>query len=304
LISNRVRELYQRADRSSGNRLEIVKDAIRTFIITRASQASASIAYYVIFSLFPLLLVLISAGSFFLDSEQVYLKATQLIQQAIPATSYDWIVQNLHHVLEQRGPVGIIGLLTLLWAASGGFICLAYNINLAWLEAPQRNFFQGRLIGLQMIAALGGFFFLTLILDTIIGLLHLINLPFISVLPVDAWKWFYGIFSWGVIFLLFFMLYDLVPTVNVPGRAAFWGALTASLAWKLATALFSWYVRSGFSRYELVYGSVGTLVAFMFLIYILATVTLFGAHLTSAIDRRIKLHHTVGLETSPEDIKG
>ncbi len=304
MISNRVRELYQRADRVSGNRLDIVQDALRTFIITRASQASASIAYYVIFSLFPLLLVLISAGSFFLDSEQVYLKVTQIIQQAIPATSYDWIVQNLHYVLKQRGPVGVIGLITLLWAASGGFICVAYNINLAWLEAPQRNFFQGRLIGLQMIAALSSLFFMALVLDTIISLLHLVNLPIISILPLTIWRWFYGIFSLGAIFLLFFMLYDLVPTVNVTGRAAFWGAATASVAFKIATALFAWYVRSGFSRYELVYGSVGTLVAFMFLIYILATVTLFGAHLTSAIDRRIKLHHTVGLAASPEDIKG
>lgn len=304
MISNRVKELYQRADRVSGNRLDIIKDAIQTFIITRAGQASASIAYYVIFSLFPLLLVLISAGSFFLDSEQVYLKVTQLIQQTVPATSFDWIVQNLHHILEQRGSVGIIGLVTLLWAASGGFICLAYNINLAWLEAPQRNYFQGRLIGLQMIAALSALFFMTLILDTIIGLLSLINLPIISVLPLDIWKWFYGIFSWGTVFLLFFLLYNLVPTVNVPGRAAVWGALTASLAWKLATALFAWYVRSGFGQYELVYGSVGTLVAFMFLIYILSTVTLFGAHITAAIDRRAKLHRSVGLTTASEDIKG
>jgi membrane protein len=304
LISNRVKELFQRADRVSGNRLDILKDSIRTFIITRASQASASIAYYVIFSLFPLLLVLISAGSFFLDSEQVYVKVTQLIEQSFPATSYDWIVQNLHYVLRQRGPVGAIGLATLLWAASGGFICLAYNINLAWLEAPQRNFFQGRLIGLQMIVALSGLFFMTLILDTINGLLYLINLPIISALSLDIWKWFYGFFSWGVIFLLFFLLYNLVPTVNVARRAAFWGSLTASVAWKIATALFAWYVGSGFNRYELVYGSVGTLVAFMFLIYILSTVTLFGAHLTSAIDRRIKLHRTVGLSTSPEDIKG
>jgi membrane protein len=304
LISNRVRKLYQRADRVSGNRLDIIKDAVQTFIITRASQASASIAYYVIFSLFPLLLVLISGGSFFLDSEQVYVKVTQLIQQAVPATSYDWIVQNLQYVLKQRGPVGIIGLATLLWAASGGFICLAYNINLAWLEAPQRNFFQGRLIGLQMLAALSGLFFMTLVLDTITSLLYLINLPIIAVLPLDIWKWFYGFFSWGAIFLLFFLLYDLVPTVNVQSRAAVWGALAASIAWKIATALFAWYVRSGFSRYEVIYGSVGTLVAFMFLVYILSTVTLFGAHLTSALDRRSKLRRTVGLSTSPEDIKG
>lgn len=303
MISNRIKELYQRADRVSGNRLDILKDAIGTFVITRASQASASLAYYVIFSLFPLLLVLISAGSFFLDSEQVYLKVTQLVRQAFPATSYEWIVENLHHVLKQRGTVGIVGLVTLLWAASGGFISLAYNINLAWLEAPQRNFFQRRLIGLQMIAGLSGLFFLTLILDSIIGLLHLLNLPFAALLNLDVWRWFSGIFSWLVYFLLFFVLYDWVPTVNVSGQAAFWGSLTASVAWKIATALFGWYVRSGLNRYELVYGSVGTLVAFLFLIYILAMITLFGAHLTSAIDRRTKLNQTAGL-TSSEDIKG
>lgn len=303
MISDRIKELYQRADRISGNRLDILKDAIGTFTITRASQASASLAYYVIFSLFPLLLVLISAGSFFLDSEQVYLKATQLVRQTFPATSYEWIVENLHNVLRQRGTVGVLGLATLLWAASGGFISLAYNINLAWLEAPQRNFFQRRLIGLQMIAGLSVLFFLTLIIDSIIGILHLLNLPFTDILNLDIWRWSSGLFSWLVYFLLFFVLYDWVPTVNVSLQAAFWGALTASVAWKVATALFTWYVRSGLGRYELIYGSVGTLVAFLFLVYILAMITLFGAHLTSAIDRRMKLHQEAG-STSSEDMKG
>ena len=273
-------------------------------MITRASQASASLAYYVIFSLFPLLLLLISAGSFFLDSEQVYLKITQLVQQSFPATSYDWIVENIHQVLRQRGAVGLISLLTLIWAASGGFISLAYNINLAWLEAPQRNFFQGRLIGLQMIAGISGLFFLSLIIDTILGLLRILNLPFTSLLNLEFWKFFSGIFSGVVMFLLFFVLYNWVPTVNVTGKAAFWGALTAAIAWKIATTLFAWYVRSGFNQYEMVYGSVGALIAFLFLVYILASVTLFGAHLTSAIDRRTKLHHTAGMATSSEDMKG
>jgi membrane protein len=304
LISNRIKDLYQRADRISGNRLNIFKDAIETFIVTRAGQASASLAYYVIFSLFPLLSVLVAAGGFFLDSEEVYLKVTQLVRQNFPTTSYEWIVENLRNILEQRGAIGLIGLATLLWAASGGFISLAYNINLAWLEAPQRNFFQRRLIGLQMIAGLSGLFLLSLIFDSIVNILHILNLPFTSFLDLGIWKWLSNLFSWAVIFLLFFILYYWVPTVNVTGKAAFWGALTASLSWKIATALFSLYVRSGFGRYELIYGSVGALVAFLFLIYILATVTLFGAHLTSAIDRKFKLDHTAGAATSSEDIMG
>ena len=303
MISNRVRAIYQRADRISGNRLNILKDAIETFTVTRANQASASLAYYVIFSLFPLLMVLISAGGFFLDSQQVYLKVSQLVQQSVPG-SYIWIDENLQFILEQRGTVGIIGLITLMWAASGGFINLAYNINLAWLEAPQRNFFQGRLIGLQMIAGLSGLFLFSLVLDSIINLLHIFNVPFASFMDLYMWKLFSNILSWLTIFLLFFILYYWVPTVNVKRSAAFWSALIASLAWKMATALFSWYLRSGLGRYELIYGSVGTLVAFLFLIYILATITLFGAHIASAIDRKLKLDQAAGSAASSEDMKG
>ena len=304
MISNRVRLLYQRANRLSGQRLSILWDAIQTFSITRANQAAASLAYYVIFSLFPLLLVLISVGSYFLSSEQVYAKVSQLVQQSIP-NSYQWIDENLHAVLEQRGAIGIIGLVTLIWAASGGFISLAYNINLAWLDAPQRNFLQGRLLGFEMIAGLSGLFFLSLILDWLFNLMHIFDMPFVSFMEVDFWRWFSSIFSWLTIFLLFFALYYWVPTVNVKGNAAFWAALFASVAWELSTALFSLYLRSRFGRYELIYGSVGALVAFLFLIYILATVTLFGAHLASAMDRHLKLDQVTGNPaTASEDIKG
>lgn len=303
MISNRIRQLYQRADRISGNRLNIIKDAVETFNITHANQASAGLAYYLIFSLFPLLLVFISAGSFFLNSEQVYLKVTQLVQANVPG-SHEWIDENLRTILQQRGALGIIGLATLLWAASGGFMSLAYNINLAWLEAPQRNFFQRRLIGLEMIAGLSGLFILSLIIDSIINVLHLLNLPFGSFLDLGLWKWASNLFSWLVIFALFFALYYWVPTVNVRASAAARGALISSIAWKISTALFSLYLRSGFGRYEMIYGSVGALVAFLFLVYILATVTLFGAHLTSAMDRKLKLDRATGDVTSSEDMKG
>lgn len=303
MISQRIKDLYQRADRIGGNRFNILKDAIETFKVTRANQASASLAYFIIFSLFPLLLVLISAGGFILDSEQVYLKVSQLVRQNIPA-SYEWIDENLRSILDQRSAVGVIGLITLTWAASGGFMSLAYNINLAWLEAPQRNFFQGRLIALQMTAGLSGLFLLSLMLDSILNLLHIFNVPFVSFLDVFLWKWFSNIFSWLIIFLLFFVLYYWIPTVNVTRSAALWGALMASLAWKSATTLFSWYVRSGLGRYEVIYGSVGALVAFLFLVYMLATVALFGAHIASAIDRKIKLNQTAGDVTSSEDMKG
>ena len=138
---SKLKELYQYVNQRSGKRLEIIKHALETFSDARASQAAASLAYYAFFSIFPLLLVLITAGSYFLNSQQVYQAVTQLVQEAIPVST-QLITENLNQVLKARGAVGILGLLTLLWSASGVFTNLAYNINLAWPDAPRRNFMK------------------------------------------------------------------------------------------------------------------------------------------------------------------
>jgi membrane protein len=76
--------------------------------------------------------------------------------------------------------------------------------------------------------------------------------------------------------------------------------LFASTAWKIATAGFTWYVTSGFGRYQLVYGSLGAVVALLFLIYLISMITLFGAHLSAAIngwlDKKINASTAQSLE--------
>ena len=80
---------------------------------------AALVAYYAFFSLFPLLLVLVAAGSFFYAGDAVQ-RVLALIYQAIPV-SRALIERNLQEVLEARGTVGLVSLLTLLWSASSAF---------------------------------------------------------------------------------------------------------------------------------------------------------------------------------------
>ena len=268
----------------TGGRLDILKSALDTFSKTRASQAAASLAYYAIFSLFPLLLVLVAGGSYILDSEQVYQSVTQWIQNSLPV-SPQLISGNLRQVLDARGTIGVIGLLTLLWSASGFFTNLAYNINLAWPEASRRNFLEKRLVGLGMIAGLSGLLILSVSLDWITNLLPVLNASGASFLTPGLWRLFSNLASWLTIFLLFLALYRWVPTVQVHWSATFWSALITSIAWKVSTTGFKWYVGSGLGRYSLVYGSLGAIVALLFLIFIVSLITLFGAHLSVAIDR-------------------
>lgn len=278
-----IKEFYQTINQRSGDRFSILENAIRTFTEKQAAQASAGLAYYTFFSIFPLMLVFIAGGSYFLDSHQVFNTVTQFIQQALPI-SRQVINENLEEILEARGTAGILSLLILLWSASGMFTNLAYNINLAWPRAARRNFLQNRLIGLWMIVGLIGLIALSLLLTWISPRLPFMNLADTSPINLVLLRAISAIGSWMMIFLVFLMLYHRIPTLRVSWSATLWGALIASLAWKLVIAGFSWYLGSSFGQYQLIYGSLGAIVAFLFLIYIISLITLFGAHLSAAIE--------------------
>jgi membrane protein len=278
-----LKKFYEHVNHLKGDRFNIFKSAMGTFTDKQAAQASASLAYYTLFSIFPLLLVFVAGGSYFLDSNQVFETVTRLVQQALPIPT-QVINENLRQVLEERGTAGIFSLVILLWSASGMFTNLAYNINLAWPHASRRTFLQKRLIGLWMILGLIGLIVLSLILSWMTSKLPLMDIAHASPLSMILLRLISGFGSWLTIFLVFLTLYRWIPTLRVGWSATFWGALIASLAWKAVTAGFAWYLNSSFGQYQLVYGSLGAIVAFLFLIYVISLITLFGAHLSAAIE--------------------
>lgn len=278
-----IKEFYHEVSHVGGDYLHILKRAVRSFGDKQAPQASAGLAYYTLFSIFPLLLVFVAGGSYFLDRNQVYNTVTQFIQQALPI-SRAVINENLQEILEKRSAAGILSLITLLWSASGMFTSLAYNINIAWPRASRRSFLQSRLVGLWMILGLIGLIVVSLVLSWITARLPFIRLENASPTDVLVLRVISGFGSWLLIFLVFFLLYHHVPTLPVKWKSTLWGALIASLAWKGVTAGFGWYLDSSFGQYQLVYGSLGAIVAFLFMIYLISLITLFGAHLSAAID--------------------
>ncbi len=270
-------------------RLGVLDETAITFSKSRATQAAASLAYYTFFSIFPLMLLLILIGSFFLDRQNMLQRVTQAVQSVLPVPQ-QFIVQNLQQVLKARAAVGIVAIVSLLWSASGMFSNLAYEINKAWPEAKERGLLQSRLIGIDMTLGLTVLLLLSVILDS---LAKWLGAPASSAGPLGALNplaLISSLGSWIAIFLLFLAMYRWVPTVNVAWKASVWGAIAAAIGWKAATTGFAWYLASPFARYQLVYGALSGIVIFLFLIYIIAIITLFGAHLTAAIDHAHQVH--------------
>jgi membrane protein len=276
---------YERANDASGGRLQVLRRAIERFGKARAAQAAAAMAYYVVFSLFPLLLVLVAALGFFVADAQARQEVISFVGAAIPV-SQGLISRNVQKVLEQRGAVGIVGLIGLLWSASGMFTVLAHNVNRAWSRAEPRSFLKSRLVGLAMVGTLVLLLGLSLISSAVLSLLPRLRVPLwggITIYETVLWEILSRLIPWLFTFLLFFGMYRWLPNVKVERRAAFWGALATAIAWEVVKNGFVLYLGSGLVQYELVYGSLGTVVALMLWIYLGGWITLFGAHLSAAI---------------------
>jgi YihY family inner membrane protein len=290
-FQTKAKTVYQQTDDWSGGILSILARTIQSFGETNASEAAASIAYYALFSLFPLLIFLIGFVSSILIDVAVQQMVLDFVEQTLP-TAQELVKENIERALALQGTIQIAGAVGLLWAATGVFTALAHNINRAWHTAKARNFLLGRLVGLAMIVGLVGLMILWVIFTTAVNLLPLFEIPLLGSVN------FYETYAWNILsrllpgltlFLTLVNLYRWIPNTKVRWHEATWGAVVATIGMELTTRGFSWYLTSGLARYQVVYGSLGVVVALMLWLYLNSVIVLFGAHLGAAIAFQTRL---------------
>lgn len=265
--------------------LDIAGIAFRRFSEQGAPEAAAGMAYYALFSLFPLLLFLVALGSLFLQADTAMEQVKAFTNQFLP-TAQDLVLGNLDRVVALRGPVGVAAAVVLLWSASGVFTILGRHINRAWPGALSRTFIEGRAVAIVMVGVLALILGVWFIYTTGLGVLSGLDLPLWKTISAYGTV-FHNLITkgvpWVLGFVLFFTLYRWVPRVHVTWQEAALSAAVVTVAWRITTAGYTLWVGSGLTRYRLVYGSLSSLVALMFWIYITSWITLFGAYLSVAV---------------------
>jgi membrane protein len=253
----------------------------------RIGQSAAGMAYYTLFSLFPLLLLLVSIGSIFLKQPEITHQFLRLVERTLPGSQI-LVIENIYQVVEARQTIGVIGLVTLLWSASNAFTALGDNIDAAWPETHRRFFLENRLFALFIIVVM-----ITLLFVYILGilLLHLfvwLQLPLVGHLPQldnTAWDQLSPVFSWMLVCGLLFGVYRWVPNTHVPAGYALASAAVSTVFLLTLNRIFTLLLAFVIQNYELVYGSLSAVLALMFYVYLSSLVVLAGAHLSSAMTR-------------------
>ncbi len=274
-------KFYKLGNQLSGGWAAVLRSAINRFSEVYATQAAASIAYYTFFSIFPLLILLVALGSFFLEGDQIQNQITFWVNTVFPPVA-DLVEQTLSFVINQRRSAGITGIIGLLWAGSGAFNALGRNITMAWPRARQRDFLRGRLMAFAMIASIIALLIGSVIVTTVVRVSSAFDLSLLG------GNFTGNLLSWLMTFITMTSLYRWLPTEPVRWRHAAWGALLATVGWQTAVIGFSWYLSSGLAHYDLIYGTLSTVIVLLLWIYISTLIILFGAHVTAALCRKRK----------------
>jgi len=251
---------------------------------------AAAISYYALFSLFPLLIFMVSIFGIFLQSSSLQEDLIDKVLEFIPLTSGEGrneVKDAIDAIAGISIPLSIVGLLGLAWSASALFGAIRTSLNIAWDIETSRHFVKQKLLDLGMVAGVGVFFLLsigtTALLRTtqeassdILGPLSSNTAVFWRTIPYLM----PAIFSFGA----FIVLYRFVPNTPTKIRDVWPGALIAAISFEIIKNGFSFYL-ANFGRYDVIYGSLGAVVALLFWMYLSAVVLLFGAEVASEYPR-------------------
>lgn len=281
-IRHRLVRIWVRLDARSDGWLGVCERTYKGFVQHQGNANAAAIAYYTLFSIFPLTLLLISLGSFLLDTAQAQPAALAVVRVYVP-TGVEFVQRNIERVLEMRGTIGIIGVLAFIWSASGVFGGLSRAINSAWDVDRPRPAWAERGLAAGMVLLIALLFFLSLLSTAAFELVARLST---IILGEPVWTGLSTrILPYIFTLLLFSFLYRVLPHTRVTWPEVLPGALLASLAWEVAKYGFTFYL-TRFASYNLVYGPVAAVIALLLWSYISGVIILLGAEFTVQYARR------------------
>jgi membrane protein len=269
-------ELWHKLNNSTHGWLWVFANAIKETLMPETAIQASAIAYIALFSLFPLILLSISIASFGFGSSVDEHVTIQRLEFVAPALG-QLLGQNIDEIIRARGPVSSFALVSLIWSASTIFYTLTHTLNEIWHVKQRRSSWLTRGAAIVFVFIFVG---PTLFLISLAGSV-IANIRFW--LPDQIIPLGYGINLLLTVVLdiaLYMVLYMILPHGTSTWREVVPGAIGAGLLWELAKRTFLSFVSTYITITNLVYGTVATIIAFLFWAYITSLIFIFGAYLS------------------------
>lgn len=266
---------------------KILKETFSAFMNDKGLKLSASLAYYTIFSLAPMLIVLLSIGGIFYGQDALQGKVFSQINDFIGNDAAAQIQTTLQK-LQLSGKSALAattGVITLIIGASGIFVEIQDSINQIWRvkAVPKKGWLKlviNRILSLSMIASLGFILIVSLLINSLVLVFSdvLVRfLPDFTLIFIDALNL---AITFLVLMTLFGIIYKVLPDVEIKWKQIRAGAFFTALLFMLGKYLIGLYIQ--YAAVGDIYGAAGTVVVIAVWVYYSAAILFFGAEFTWA----------------------
>ena len=290
------------------NAFGLLKQTGQEFLEDKAPQLGAALAYYTVFSLAPLILVLLAVvGVIFRDDPAgAWHKITQQMSYFLDPSAVQ-VVQNIAEKASQPGKstvATIIGIGLAVFGASGVFGQLQDALNTIWgvKAKPAQGIFgflRARFLSFAMVAGICFLLLVSLAIEALLkGFSHYVQ----SVLPggIVVAVGVYLIFDFAVVVLLFAMIFKFLPDVSIQWRDVWIGAVMTALLFGIGKWLLGFYLGSGAAGSA--YGAASSLITLLLWVYYSSQILLFGAEFTQVYAQQAgrelePSHYAIRVET-------
>jgi membrane protein len=264
---------------------QVLKTAVDQWFRHRSARLGAALAYYSVFSLGPLLLIVTSIAGLFFGADAVRGSLTAQFRSLLGETGGQAVEAMLAGAssLHAGRQAAVVGSLLLLVTALGVVVQLKDALNTIWnVEEPEETsvwwYVRTYVVSLAGLLALGFLLAVSLVISTVLAAL---STWVGAAAPESAIGHAFNFaVSFATISILFAMLFKWFPDTSVPWRDVWFGAVTAALLFNVGKGLIAWYI--GTQALESSYGAAASIVVLLLWVYYAAQIVLFGAELTHA----------------------
>jgi membrane protein len=265
----------------------ITKQALAGWWNDNVPRLGASLSYYTLFALAPVLIIAIAIAGFFFGPEAVRGEVVGQIRGLMGeegARAVQAMLEGAAKPSESRVAT-VVGLFTFFLGATGAFLELQTALNGIWrVKAKEggkwwKDLLIQRLISFGLVIAVGFLLLVSLLVSAALAALYRYMG---TILPglTELWAGLNVLVSFGVVTLLFGLIYRILPDVNLGWRDVWLGAVVTAGLFTIGKSLIGLYL--GTSAVGSSYGAAGSVLVLLIWVYYSAQIVLLGAEFTRA----------------------
>jgi len=275
-IISKFREISTR-----GKVIPLIRESLTEFGHDNGTLLAASVSFNLLMSLFPLALAVVYIGGSFAQSPYTQEQIITGIAYLLPV-SRQMIASTITGVAAARGAIGVLALIGLVWGGTAFFSSIRRSLNTTWGIRKPAPLLKGQLVNLLMMIGAATLLFLSVMITVFLSTVAEQSIQMRGGQIVSGSlleRILANVLAICLAFIVFLLLYRFVPSVRPKWKDIWPGAVAAALSFEITKIVFLVYLRM-FNPYNLVYGSIGALIAFLMWTYLSALIFLFIAKVT------------------------